>query len=78
MAASAETGRFIQDRFAIGFWVDPPIGAEADVRYKEIADVCRCAIGTVMSRLYRARQLLGTKLRDYARERNLSTERFDR
>ena len=48
-----------------------------DLSYKEIADVCRCAIGTVMSRLYRARQLLGTRLRDYARERNLSTERFD-
>ena len=38
MTASAETGRFIQDRFAIGFWVDPPIDAKADFRYKEIAE----------------------------------------
>ena len=38
MAASAETNRFIQDRFAIGFWVDPPIGDDADFRYEEIAD----------------------------------------
>lgn len=38
MTASAETERFIQDRFAIGFWVDPPIGDDADLRYKEIAD----------------------------------------
>ena len=36
--ASAGPNRFIQDRFAIGFWVDPPIGDDADFRYKEIAD----------------------------------------
>lgn len=29
---------FVQDRFAIGFWVDPPMDAQADARYKEIAD----------------------------------------
>jgi RNA polymerase sigma-70 factor (ECF subfamily) len=44
--------------------------------YKEIADVCDCALGTVMSRLYRARQLLGRKLRDYARGRKIDTKRF--
>lgn len=38
MTASAEPERFVQDRFAIGFWVDPPIGDDADLRYKEIAD----------------------------------------
>lgn len=38
MTASAETKRFVQDRFAIGFWVDPPIGDDADLRYQEIAD----------------------------------------
>ena len=38
MAASVKAEKFIQDRFAIGFWVDPPIGADADFRYKEIAD----------------------------------------
>ncbi len=46
--------------------------------YKEIAEVCSCAVGTVMSRLYRARQLVGKKLRGYAAGRNLDTERFDR
>ncbi len=49
-----------------------------DLSYKEIAEVCRCAVGTVMSRLYRARQLLGQKLSTYAQQRNLSTERFKR
>ena len=29
--------RFVQDRFAIGFWVDPPIDERADQRYAEIA-----------------------------------------
>ncbi|MGB0716625.1 MAG: sigma-70 family RNA polymerase sigma factor [Phycisphaerae bacterium] len=45
--------------------------------YKDIAVACDCAIGTVMSRLYRARQILGRQLRDYASERKLSTKRFD-
>jgi len=31
-------GRFVQDRFAIGFWVDPPAKQITDARYKEIAD----------------------------------------
>ncbi len=31
-------GRFVQDRFAIGFWVDPPADQITDARYKEIAD----------------------------------------
>ncbi len=48
-----------------------------ELSYKEIAEVCGCALGTVMSRLYRARQLLGQRLRDYARGRKLDTQRFD-
>lgn len=30
--------RFVQDRFAIGFWVDPPADQITNARYKEIAD----------------------------------------
>ena len=47
-----------------------------ELSYKEIAEVCGCAIGTVMSRLYRARQQLGQRLAGYARERGLESERF--
>jgi RNA polymerase sigma-70 factor (ECF subfamily) len=39
--------------------------------YKEIAEVCDVAVGTVMSRLYRARAQLGEKLVEYASERNI-------
>ncbi len=42
-----------------------------ELSYKEIAEVCECAVGTVMSRLYRARQLLGAKLKDFADHQNL-------
>lgn len=45
--------------------------------YREIAELCECALGTVMSRLYRARRTVGRHLREYARERKLSTARFD-
>ncbi len=30
--------RFRQDRFAIGFWVDPPFDGRAEARYRQIAD----------------------------------------
>ena len=36
--SAAKTDRFVQDRFAIGFWVDPPAEEITDARYKEIAD----------------------------------------
>ena len=44
--------------------------------YKEIAAVCDCPLGTVMSRLYRARQILGKELNEYAMKRRLNTQRF--
>lgn len=36
--AGSKPSRFVQDRFAIGFWVDPPLDARADERYRELAD----------------------------------------
>lgn len=36
--AQGKAGHFVQDRFAIGFWVDPPAEEITDARYKEIAD----------------------------------------
>lgn len=37
-----------------------------DFSYKEIADVCDCPVGTVMSRLHRARKAMQRKLFDHA------------
>jgi RNA polymerase sigma-70 factor, ECF subfamily len=45
--------------------------ALGDLSYKEIADVLGCAVGTVMSRLFRARHQLGESLADYATKRNI-------
>lgn len=45
--------------------------------YQEISEICNCALGTVMSRLYRARKLLGQQLHDFAKEHNWPTKRID-
>jgi RNA polymerase sigma-70 factor, ECF subfamily len=45
--------------------------ALGDLSYKEIADVMGCALGTVMSRLHRARQMLMKSLGRYAAERGI-------
>jgi hypothetical protein len=37
-AASEKSAHFVQDRFVIGFWVDPPSDQITSARYKEIAD----------------------------------------
>jgi len=65
------------DRLAPEFRTVLLLWAIEGLSYKEIAVACDCALGTVMSRLYRARRILGRDLRAYARQRNLSTERFD-
>jgi DNA-directed RNA polymerase specialized sigma24 family protein len=39
-----------------------------ELSYKEIADACDIPIGTVMSRLHRARQRLAERLVDYRKE----------
>jgi RNA polymerase sigma-70 factor (ECF subfamily) len=45
--------------------------ALGDLSYKEIGDVVGCAVGTVMSRLHRARQKLSEALGEYARNRGV-------
>ncbi len=46
--------------------------ALGDLSYKEIAHIMDCAIGTVMSRLHRARQQLNQLLAEYAGRHRLS------
>ncbi len=36
--AEAPSARFVQDRFLISFWVDPPVDEKAEERYREIAE----------------------------------------
>jgi len=45
-----------------------------ELSYKEIAHVCDVPIGTVMSRLHRARARLSEKLQDFARDQRLIRE----
>lgn len=42
-----------------------------DFSYKEIAEILDCPVGTVMSRLHRARNILKKKLVDYAEEKGV-------
>src|SRR5690606_17404291 len=48
--------------------------AVEDLAYKEIADVLQIPIGTVMSRLHRARQRLSEQLRGFARQEGIIRE----
>ena len=48
--------------------------AVEDLSYKEIADVLDIPIGTVMSRLHRARQKLSAQLHDYAKQEGMIRE----
>lgn len=49
--------------------------ALGDLSYKQIADIVCVPIGTVMSRLYRARQQLGNELAAYAAKRGIRAGR---
>ena len=44
------------------------------LKYKEIAEVLGVALGTVMSRLYRARSTLSANLVEYAREQGIAVD----
>lgn len=57
-----------------GYQVVLLLWAVEDLSYKEIADVLDIPIGTVMSRLHRARQKLSAQLRDYASSERLIRE----
>lgn len=48
-----------------------------ELSYREIADVVGCPIGTVMSRLHRARRVLQTRLLEQAAALGIADERID-
>ena len=60
------------DRLAPEFRVVLSLWATMEFSYREIADVLDVPIGTVMSRLHRARQQLLRDLDEYAREHRLN------
>lgn len=47
------------------------LAALEDLSYKEISEIAGCPIGTVMSRLFRARQALQRDLYDWARDEGI-------
>lgn len=55
------------DGLAVDYQIVLLMWAVDDLTYKQIAHTLDIPIGTVMSRLHRARQKLGDQLRDYAR-----------
>lgn len=60
------------DELPLEFRVPLLLSGLGGLRYQEIADVLSIPIGTVMSRLFRARQRLRRSLRDYAAARGIS------
>lgn len=64
------------DELPVEFRVPLLLSGLGGLRYQEIADVLNIPIGTVMSRLFRARQRLRRSLRDFALERGISVGHF--
>ena len=46
------------------------------LKYKEIAEVLNCPIGTVMSRINRGRQMLARSLKRYAASNGFTTNQL--
>ena len=64
-AGQAEVGRLVRlalDDLSPEFRMTVLLADVEEFTYREIADIMGCPIGTVMSRLYRARHLLRTTL----------------
>ncbi len=59
------------DRLPFEFRMAVLLADMHDLSYKEIAEVLDCPVGTVMSRLHRARKLLQVQLFEYAVERGV-------
>lgn len=66
---------FLDDRLAAALDALPPayrevivLSVAGDLNYREIAEVLDCPVGTVMSRMGRARRTLREQLADYARQ----------
>lgn len=49
-----------------------------DLKYREIADILDCPVGTVMSRLFRARAMLKERLRQFAEETGIKAGEDER
>lgn len=45
--------------------------------YEEISEILECPIGTVRSRLHRARNILASKLIKYAKNRGYDTQQYE-
>ncbi len=73
---------FLDDRIAGAFdALDAPfrevilLSVAGDLSYRDVAEVLDCPVGTVMSRMARARRELRERLGDYAKARGWAVER---